>query len=640
MIKHYSFRFTNLNISLKAIIAVVAILTLSACDSLAPYTQLPPSTIASTYTANTTYDALWQTTAFDLVSMADKNTQNRDSSLYRVIAANKWLDEGKTNSAAIQLKLANPKHLDLFGETLLVLGSAKLAYQRQQYETAYQSFQDISLSNRSLQKLPESEMMTAYWVKANTLEAKGLKFDAAQTRIAIHNVLPSSNKERNMNSIWQLLQETPQATIEAQLLKSNSGNIQGWLDLTALAKDSAVPLEQKQNIQQWLQAWPNHGASDIAHSIIASLPSDNSSINDVFSSSSYDDMTPALFNQPKKIAVLIPLSGRLSHIGDTIRKGMEPAIENNKLDVSFFDTGLANSIADIHELISQAKSSNAEMIVGPLNKRWVNELANTPIPVLALNNPTIVKAPVKNHYYFGLNPEHEATQAGTTAASKGLKTAMIIYPNSSFGERLSKAFNDAFTANGGSVIASKDYNNSDNLNKLVEESLNEISSQSQRENAYKTQSSFGLDAVFMVASPIDARQIRPALTYYYANRVPIYSISSIYSKTKDYSNRDLRNVCIPDTILIDDYSASSAMQDRYPDMTPFSLRLMAFGEDSIELSQKLHATNVMSDENIMSGKTGNLSIQLNNQVIRQMPWYRFNGEQLLLDVDKRCSTIQ
>lgn len=613
---------------------------ITACDTLAPYTQIPTATIQSTYQANSAHDALWQKSGFDLVSMADNDTQNQDSSLYRVIAANKWLDDRKTNSAAIQLKLAKPQHLDELGETLLVLGGAKLSYQRKQYDLAYQAFQDFSLNSQALQKLPTHQMVTAFWIKANILESKGLAFEAAKTRIAIHDSLSVNHKQKNSGSIWQLLKAAPQEIIEAQLLKPQTENIQAWLDLNALARQAEnqteTPNAQKNSYTQWLAAWPNHQASDIARSLVANLPSADGS---PAQSNTPTPVASTSFAQAKKLAVLLPLSGRLAHIGSTIKKGMATAITNNNLDVQFLDTGAANSISDINALITTAESSGAEMVIGPLNKRWINQLGNTPIPVLALNNPTVEKTLNSNHVYFGLNPEHEATQAAMTASQKGLRTAIIIYPDNNLGRRLASTFDKAFTENGGTIISKAGYQKTDNINKLVETTLNNISTQQQRESAYKTQSSFGLDAVFMVSSPIDARQIRPALTFYYANRVPIYSISSIYTKTTDYSNRDLLNVCVPDTELIDEYMFSASLQDEHPNMSPFLLRLLAFGEDSIELSQNLHSASNDSST-IMRGKTGFLKLQSNNQVTRQMPWYRFSGEEILLDTDKRCSSIQ
>ena len=148
---------------------------------------------------------------------------------------------------------------------------------------------------------------------------------------------------------------------------------------------------------------------------------------------------PQMITQaPDTVALILPLSEEYSKFGEAIRDGFIAAHyqSREKKRIVVYDS---NS-SEIIELIEQASRDNADVIVGPLDRQKVTALANYRLPVktLALNRAG-GSSEQTNLFQFGLAPEDESEQVARKAFEVGYRRALVIAPETDWGERNHKA---------------------------------------------------------------------------------------------------------------------------------------------------------------------------------------------------------
>ena len=128
--------------------------------------------------------------------------------------------------------------------------------------------------------------------------------------------------------------------------------------------------------------------------------------------------------RPARIAVLLPLSGPYQKVAAALRDGMiaayfEQPAEQRPL-LRFYDS---SDSVDTWPLYTRAAAEGAELVVGPLDKQAVAQLARAGelrVPVLALNQVVPENPLPENLYQFALSPEDEARQVAERAAAENV----------------------------------------------------------------------------------------------------------------------------------------------------------------------------------------------------------------------------
>ncbi|MGB1271391.1 MAG: penicillin-binding protein activator, partial [Endozoicomonas sp.] len=116
-------------------------------------------------------------------------------------------------------------------------------------------------------------------------------------------LLSKKQKTTYYDSFWQTLLHAPRTTLESLYNRETSSSLQGWLNL-AIIYQSENPLDQQlASLQQWRSQWPGHPAA-------AYLP-DN-----------FDSIRASALQKPRKIAILLPLSGGLGKAGRSVQDGI------------------------------------------------------------------------------------------------------------------------------------------------------------------------------------------------------------------------------------------------------------------------------------------------------------------------------
>ncbi|WP_165742060.1 penicillin-binding protein activator [Candidatus Thiosymbion oneisti] len=160
------------------------------------------------------------------------------------------------------------------------------------------------------------------------------------------------------------------------------------------------------------------------------------------------------------LAVLLPESGRFAGAANVVRAGIlaarEADPEGKRPKLRFYDSAAGS----ISALVRQAAKDGARLAIGPLQKPAVEKLAGSttlPIPVLALNRVAAAAKP-SNLYQFSLAPEDEVSEIAARAWGEGHRKAVILYPKSKWGERMSRAFRRQWKAQGGTLVTAQAFN--------------------------------------------------------------------------------------------------------------------------------------------------------------------------------------
>lgn len=339
---------------------------------------------------------------------------------------------------------------------------------------------------------------------------------------------------------------------------------------------------------------------------------------------------------PKHLALLLPLSGPYAGAGQAVRDGFLTAYYNTTPSatsptvVRVYDTANGKTMTQVYQ---QAVADKADIIVGPLQKDEVTQLANVgpSLPVLALNYPLNLNRLPSGFYEFGLSPQNEAVQVAQRAASDGHHNMLVIYPSDAWGDGVAAAFGKQWQAQGGSVVGSLGYTPTQNFQTAIQQLLraNPCSGSQANCTAQRRQD---FDAIFIIATPQVARQIIPMLQYYYAGNVAMYSTSLIYGGTPNPNYyRDMGSVIFCDMPWVISNNtqlqpAQNQIAKNWPAPYQNYVRLYALGIDAFALTSQLDT--LANGSSSYSGATGTLSINRRQQVMRQLQWAQFQNGQV------------
>ena len=284
------------------------------------------------------------------------------------------------------------------------------------------------------------------------------------------------------------------------------------------------------------------------------------------------------FQPPLSVALLLPLTGNLAAAGELVQHGfLSAALEDPRPGtVQVLDTG--STEAGARSALFSAREQRMSQIVGPIGQAQVQALTEIPgqtIPILALNQPqdvTRISLDVLGQFAsLGLIPEDEARAVARYASEYGFDKALVIAETGSQGQRLTRAFSDAFDQLGGQVAYALDLPSST------------------RDYAGLLQGAISRtrpDVIFLATGASAARVIKPQLKFIDADEIQVMATSQIYNgPTNSRSDRDLDGAWLTWTPwlmdLTNDAVASSDVRELLDGMdSPMQLSLFALGMDA------------------------------------------------------------
>lgn len=364
----------------------------------------------------------------------------------------------------------------------------------------------------------------------------------------------------------------------------------------------------------------------------------------------------------QKIAVLLPLTGRLSSQGEAIKQGLLTAYlekvqqakeNNNQYDTSidFIDTG---SFDTLKSSVSNEMLASYDTIIGPLLRSHVNainsmKLSNT--KKLLLNKNSILNSSdinVRNLVgTFSLSPEQEAAQIVALMRDQNILNPVLISDNASISKRMVDAFMKSWASsklNDTNYFAPQIITYEDNKGMRVgitsaldvlqsQRRIKQLTNLTQDRLISVTRNRRDVDAFVVFARPDDVELINPiiesSISLFSEKQLPVFASSYSYDhKQNKNSQRDLRNLIFIDMPWLlpsgRETQLSNQVDILFNQPPSTFLRLFAFGYDSLSIADNLAKLTTFDHMN-HQGLSGILSANEQNELIRQLDYIQISG---------------
>jgi len=161
-----------------------------------------------------------------------------------------------------------------------------------------------------------------------------------------------------------------------------------------------------------------------------------------------------------KVAVLLPLSGRHKAIGEALYRAAQMAlfsIPNSDITLLPKDTQGDPQIAA--QRAREAVNEGASLVIGPLFAASVDAVApitsSARVAVIAFSNDRNVARP--GVYLMGFLPEQQVTRVIRFSHRAGLRRFAALFPDTTYGRRVSNAFYESVQGLGSDVVVTSTY---------------------------------------------------------------------------------------------------------------------------------------------------------------------------------------
>lgn len=604
--KHLHFRVTR-----APTLAIVAVL-LAAC---AGGPQLPGASRTAAKPATEL--------TLEQISALARDALPTERPRYQLDAVALLLKQGKPEQAQEWLQQVAVPSLDVLQRARYQEMQARLALARNNPKQALTYLQDARLL-QTQDQLPQSQQTTLTLVKAQALAANREYLASAQERVFVDALLQGPQRDQNQKELWRaLLALDIQTLTQARAKATNELSREewrGWLDLALVHKQfQNDPAALAASIEQWKQQWRAHPAR-------AQLGAP--------ASTAVARATPqATTEQPKQIALLLPLTGKLAGFGTAVRDGFMAAWYDARTrgtatpSVRIYDTTTTQNFSELYQ---RAIADGAQAIVGPLEKTQVAALyqQQLTVPTLALNRADVGTAPPPGLYQFSLAPEDEAAEIARIAGEYNARRVLIVAPEEDRNARELQTFTARWQQQGGEVVATALFHNPQMLSQAIKTALHIPQSDARRR---EIEALFGrkvefvphrrddIDMVLVYARPQQARSIVPTLAYHYAGNIPTYALSRSYNGVdapgQDADLEGLRFTEIP-WLLDNQQPLKQQILTGIPQSRGY-LRLYALGLDSFQLLPQLRQMESRPDIRV-TGQTGTLTLSSERIVQREL----------------------
>ncbi|WP_339647977.1 penicillin-binding protein activator [Halopseudomonas pelagia] len=466
-----------------------------------------------------------------------------------------------------------------------------------------------------IDSLPLDEQLRIQQLQAEANDQVGEYLKAAQQRIFIHSLLPVEEQAANQQAIWQGISKMPLANLQAAAATS-TGELAAWLELALIDQELSNLDLQVRALKQWQEDNPSHPAA-------LELPGSLSQLVELHSS------------RPQHIALLLPFQGQLANAGQALRDGFLAAQYQaysqglDQPEVSLYDS---TAYTDLDAFYRQAIADGVEWVIGPLEREQVSRLAampELPLPTLALNYTESATPEGKALFQFGLAPEDEARSAATQAWAQGHRRMAALTARTEWGERAYQAFQQAWQEMGGVLVAREVVDEPAAMAGQIGEMLRIRQSEQRGRQLQRVLGSSvvvqptprqDLDALFITAGPLQARQIMPTLAFQYAADLPVYATSHVYQVGNEQNN-DLDGILVAETpwLLTRSDSLYDSVTQNWPQAGGALGRLYAMGIDAQRIFTRLGQMQ-QYPETTVNGATGILSLSSDGRIRRELSW--------------------
>jgi len=491
-------------------------------------------------------------------------------------AAFAWHEAGDTARARTLLAQITPRQLNGASLQRYHLTSAELALADKQPAQA------LALLKESADNVATPLRTRWQLARANALQATGDLFGAAQERARAHAALTGQARIDNQQAIASVLGTLDDATLRARAaaLPANEP-LYNFAGRALIAR--GLPLPRPFDREQALQ----------------------------FDTSKRPPAMSDGYRPPVKMAVLLPLSGRLATAAQPVRDGLLSGYygeSRRRPDIQFIDP--AGTAAGAVAAYDKAVNAGVDFVVGPLGRDEVDAVfgrAQLPVPVLALNRGK--SSPPGGSAGFSLAPEDDGIIAAEYLRGRERSKVLVVHSNDDNGRRAAAAFRERFAQRGGQVVASIG----------VGETVGNIDAQIRNAGA--------VDGVLLAVKAPQARALAPQLALAGAGGATRVGTSQLpVGAGKAEEDMALDGIVYPNEAWnvrgVPGLPSASTAGQILPTARGAAGRLFAFGFDAWKISAYL---DKMANEGGLPGATGTLFLDSNGNVLRVPAWSPFSG---------------
>ncbi|TLX60308.1 penicillin-binding protein activator [Stutzerimonas nosocomialis] len=529
------------------------------------------------------------------------------AALLRLTAADQSFKQGELDRAAqilqqVPLDVLKPAQ-QIFARTL----QAELALAKGEPQQALALLQHPSFER--LSELPVDQQVRSQLARAEALEGDGQLLAAARERVFIAPLLGGQAAEQNNEAIWELVSNLP----TEQLGSAEEPDLAGWLSLAAALKQAGTLGQQQAAIDTWRAQHPGHPAAERLPEALVKLRE--------------------MADQPlTHIGLLLPTDGQLASVARALRDGFLAAhlqdrqMGNTSPKIELYDPARFRSLDDFYQ---QAQADGVQLVVGPLEKEQVRQLAEReqlPIITLALNYSDAGQKTPPQLFQFGLAAEDEAREVARRAWADGHRSAIALTPRGEWGSRVLEAFRQTWLDQGGTLLAAEPLAEPVELAKQIAD-LFQVRSSGPNAEPTRRQD---VDFVFLAATPQQAQQVKPTLIFQYAGDVPVYATSHLHAATNNRTQYlDLDGIRFAETpwLLDPNIPLRQQAEQQWPQAGGSLGRLYAMGADAYLLAPRLSQLAALPGMRL-EGLSGILSLTPDQRVERELPWAEFRDGQV------------
>ncbi len=327
------------------------------------------------------------------------------------------------------------------------------------------------------------------------------------------------------------------------------------------------------------------------------------------------------YRPPRKLAVLLPLSGAMAAASSPVRDGLLAGYygeHRQKPELVFYDT--TGTPAGAVAAYQKASTEGADYVVGPLGRDEVGALfkeSQLGVPVLALNRGPA--APPGGHASFALAPEDDGIAAAEYLLSRKARRVLVLQGSDDGMRRSVAAFREHLSSRGGSVVETL------TIGEKPVDNTAALQAAAQKEG--------GIDAVFFALKGAQARVLATQLATAGLGTKPRVSTAQLLSGTgKPEQDKLLDGIAFPaETWSVQGIAGLPSAESTGGMLSTArgpAAKLFAFGYDAWLLTAYLERLASQSNGKV-DGATGDLRIDGFGNIVRSPAWSTFSNGQIV-----------
>lgn len=407
---------------------------------------------------------------------------------------------------------------------------------------------------------------------------------------------------------------------------ANEGDLSGWLTLARITKTSPTLQQQQASIESWQQQNPEHPA---AKHLPAALEKTQ-------------DAVPAAADPHRPPATPAGAVGqRRPGLQDGFLAAHFQAQQagQNPPSIKLYDSTQVRSLDDFYR---QAQADGVELVVGPLEKPLVKQLASReqlPITTLALNYSDNSQEGPAQLFQFGLAAEDESARGGQPGLGRRHAPGRGAGAARRMGRPRVGRLQPELAVRGRQPDrrrACRPAGTTGATDRRPAATAPERrprpapAGRPRQPDRHPAVAPPGHRLRVPCRHPQQARQIKPTLAFQYAGDLPVYATSHLYTGTNNPTqDQDLNGIRFCETPWLLNPSDPTRQQvaAQWPQANGSMGRLYAMGVDAYRLAPRLPELKAVPSLQI-DGLTGTLSLNPTQRIERQLQWAEFRNGQV------------